>query len=108
MQFEILIPIVLFICIFAAIKAVVDARVRSRMAEAHASEELVRAMLLADEQSRRVAALKWGIVLVVVGVAFGAIDLLGLRADAPGTWGLLLGAAGAGMLLFHGIAARKG
>src|SRR5690349_7503095 len=41
MNFEILIPITLFICIVYAIKVVVDARVRRQMVTVGGSEELV-------------------------------------------------------------------
>ena len=57
MQFEIFIPIVLFICIVMAIKIVVEARLRRRLAETHATDELVKSMLQADEQYRRLSAL---------------------------------------------------
>ena len=108
MDFTILVPITLFICIVAAIKFVVDSRLRRRLAETHADQELIRAMLQADEQSRRVSALKWGIVLTLLGLAFGLIDLLNLDAEAPATWGLLIGTTGLGMLGFHLVASRKG
>ena len=101
------IPIVLFICIVWAIKIVVESRLRRRLAETHASEDLVRAMLLADEQNRRLSALKWGMVLVLVGVSFGLIDVLNLRADDAATFGLLIGAAGLGMLGYHLISQRQ-
>ncbi len=107
MDFEILIPITLFICIVMAIKVVVDSRFKRRLAETHASEDLIKAMLTADEQSRRVGALKWGIVLTLIGLAFGLIDMVNLQPDAPATWGLLIGAAGVGMLGFHVISNRK-
>ena len=45
MNFEILIPITLFICIVYAIKVVVDARVRKQMMDSNGSQELVRSML---------------------------------------------------------------
>jgi hypothetical protein len=104
---EFLIPIVMFICIAASIKFIVDSRLRRRLAETHSSEDLVRAMLVTDEQTRRLSALKWGIVLVGVGVAFAAIDALNLNPDRPLTWGLLLIAGGAGMLGFHKISTKK-
>jgi len=107
MNFEILIPITLFVCIVVAIKVVVESRFKRRLAETNTSEDLIRAMLAADEQSRRVSALKWGIVLTLVGVAFGIIDLVNLSSGAPATWGLLIAAAGAGMLGFHAISNRK-
>ena len=102
-----LIPMVLFICIVMAIKVIVDARVRKQIAEANPSEELVKTMLLADEQSRRLSALKWGLVLTIVGVAFGLISALHLQSDNPGAYGLLIGAAGVGMLAYHALANRK-
>jgi hypothetical protein len=63
-------------------------------------------MLAADEQSRRLSALKWGLVLTLLGVAFGLIDGCTCRSEDPGAWGLLIGAAGVGMLAYHAIANR--
>jgi hypothetical protein len=107
MDFALLIPITLFICIVVAIKVVVDARLKRRLAETHASEDLIRAMLTADEQARRLSALKWGIVLTLIGVTFGLIDMINLSPDSPATWGLLIGASGLGMLGFHFVSQRK-
>ncbi|MDX2300674.1 MAG: hypothetical protein NW204_13195 [Xanthomonadaceae bacterium] len=107
MDFALLIPITAFICTVAIIKIVVDSRLRRRLAETHASEDLIRAMLTADEHSRSLSALKWGIVLTVVGLAFGLIDALNLNGNDPATFGLLIGSAGLGMLGFHALASRK-
>lgn len=107
MNVDFLIPITAFLSTVAIIKIVVDSRLRRRLAETNASEDLIRAMLAADEQSRSLSALKWGIVLTVVGLAFGLIDLLNLDGNDPATFGLLIGSAGLGMLGFHAFAARK-
>ena len=106
MEFGLLVPITAFICIVMAIKVIVEARLRSRLAETNASEDLVKSMLVADEQSRRLSALKWGLVLTVIGLAFGLISAMHLDSQDPGTWGLLIGAAGIGMLVYHAIANR--
>jgi len=106
-DFSLLIPIVFFLSTVAIIKIVVDARVRRRMAETHASDDLVRSMLQADEQNRRLSALKWGLVLVLMGVSFGLIDAMGLNPDDPATYGLLLGSAGLGLLGYHVIGQRS-
>ena len=106
MEFGLLVPITAFICIVMAIKVIVEARLRSRMAETNASEDLVKSMLVADEQSRRLSALKWGLVLTLIGLAFGLISAMHLDSQDPGTWGLLIGAAGVGMLVYHAIANR--
>jgi hypothetical protein len=106
MDFAYLIPITLFVCIVMAIKVVVDARLRRRLAETNASEDMIKSMLVADEQSRRLSALKWGLVLTLLGVAMGVIDGMNMSSEDPGAWGLLLAAAGVGMLAYHGIANR--
>lgn len=106
MEFGLLVPITAFICIVMAIKIVMDARLRRRLAETNASEDLVKSMLVADVQSRRLSALKWGMVLTLIGGAFGLISALDLDSQDPGTWGLLIAAAGIGMLGYHGLANR--
>ena len=106
MEFGLLVPITALICTVMAIKVIVEARLRSRMAETNASEDLVKSMLVADEQSRRLSALKWGLVLTLIGLAFGLISAMHLDSQDPGTWGLLIGAAGIGMLVYHAIANR--
>jgi hypothetical protein len=77
------------------------------MVENHASEELVKSMIMADEQFRRLSALKWGLVLTLVGLALGLIGVLHLPEDNPGTFGLLFASAGVGMLAYHVIADRR-
>lgn len=108
---EALVPAIVVLVVFGsivtAIRHVVDARVRRQMVEHHASEELVKSMLTADEQYRRLSALKWGLVLTLVGLALGLIGALHLEGDSPGTFGLLFGAAGVGLLAFHLIADRR-
>src|SRR3546814_7164572 len=53
MNFDILIPITLFVCVAYAIKAVVDARVRRQMVESNGSEALVQSILEGEELRRR-------------------------------------------------------
>lgn len=103
-----MIPMVLFVCIVMAIKFIVDARVRKQMMENHVDQEMIKSMLEADEQSRRLSALKWGLVMTAVGIAFCAVDLLHMQyeKDGPGALGLVVFAAGAGMLAYHAIANR--
>ena len=106
MDFALLVPITAILAIVMAIKIIVDSRLRRRLAETNASEDLIKSMLVADEQARRLSALKWGLVMTLLGLAFGLISALHLDSDNPGTWGLLIGAAGVGMLGYHAIANR--
>ena len=106
MDFALLVPIAVIVGIVMAIKIIVDSRLRRRLAETNASDDMIKAILVADEQARRLSALKWGLVMVLLGLSFGLISALHLESDNPGTWGLLIGAAGAGMLGYHAIANR--
>ena len=104
---EMMVPIVLFVCVMFAIKIVMDLRVRRKFVESVVSEDLVRMMLVADEQNRKVSSLKWGLVLVLVGLAFGLVDWLDLGPNDPATFGIVIGAASLGMLGFHALASRR-
>jgi hypothetical protein len=103
---SLLIPMVGFICLVAIVRAVVAGRLNRRLAETHASEELVRAMTEAEREARRTSALKWGLVLVMSGVGFVLIDLFALGSEDPAAYGLLLGCAGIGLLAYH-LAQRR-
>ncbi|MCX7515326.1 DUF6249 domain-containing protein [Frateuria hangzhouensis] len=108
MNFEIFIPITLFICIAYAIKAVVDARVRRQMVAVGGSEELVRSVLQGDELRRRHASLHWGVVLVALGIGLGLIQMFGWQELTPGLVAVLAIATGLGNLVFYGIARKIG
>jgi hypothetical protein len=107
MQIEHFIPISLFVCITLAIKFVVDARVRKQIAESHVSTELVQAMLKIDDINHRLSALKWGIVLTCLGLGLGLVDALNFYQHSPGAYGILIGACGAGLLIYHALASRQ-
>ncbi len=108
MDFNILIPIVLFICLTYAIKTVIDARVRSRMIDSGGSEELVNSIMRDEEQRRRHSSLRWGIVLLFVSFGFGLIQWFGWQEVTPGMIALLAGVTGLGNLVFFVIARRIG
>ena len=81
MNFELLIPISLFIAIAYTIKAVVDARVR------HGS-------------------LRWGITLVAVALGFGLVEAFGWTEITPGVIAVLVGATGLGNLAFYSLSRK--
>ncbi len=103
-----LIPIVLFICITYALKAFVDGRVRQRMIANGVSEQMVQSLLMEDEQRRRLASLRWGIVLVALAIGFGIIQAAGWRDITPGLVAVLAAATGIGNLVYYALARRLG
>lgn len=108
MNFEILIPISLFICIVYAIKVVVDAMARRHLVNAGGSAELVSSVLRDEELRRRHSSLRWGIVLLSVGLGFGLIQWFGWQEVTPGLIAVLAGATGLGNLVFFAISRRIG
>jgi hypothetical protein len=106
MNFGILIPISLFVCITYAIKVVVDAMVRRRMVEAGGSEELVNSILRDEEVRRRHSSLRWGVVLLAIALGFGLIQMFGWQEVTPGVVAVLAGATGLGNLVFFAISRR--
>jgi hypothetical protein len=106
LNFEIFIPIVLFLCITYCIKALIDARVRWQMFRGGGSEDLVRSILQGEELRRRHASLRWGITLLTLAIAFGLIQAMHWDSVNPGVVALLVGATGLGNLLSF-LASRR-
>jgi hypothetical protein len=99
MDFELLIPITLFLCVTYAIKALLDARTRGKLIAANGSEELIRSLVQNEEQQRRHASVRWGVVLVCLAVGFALIEFFGWDEITPGAIAVLLGATGIGNLV---------
>jgi hypothetical protein len=103
MDFDLLIPITLFVCVTYAIKALLDARTRGKLIAANGSEELIRSLVQNEEQQRRHASVRWGVVLVCLAVGFALIDWFGWEEVTPGAIAVLLGATGVGNLASFAI-----
>lgn len=101
MNFDLLIPITLFVCVAWSIKTVVEAYARRRIIESRGSEELVRSLLEGESTRRRLASLHWGCVFVALAVGFGLVELLDTDRVTPGVIALLLGATGLGNLGYY-------
>jgi Ca2+/H+ antiporter len=99
MQFELLIPIILFLCITYIIKLVLDTRTRTKLIAANGSEEMIRSLVQNEEQQRRHASVRWGVVLVCLAIGFALIQYFGWDEVTPGAVAVLLGATGVGNLI---------
>ena len=99
MDFELLIPITFFLCVTYAIKTLLDARTRTKLIAANGSEELIRSLVQNEEQQRRHASVRWGVVLVCLAVGFALIEFFGWTEITPGAIAVLLGATGVGNLI---------
>jgi hypothetical protein len=107
-MFEDLIPITLFVCLTYIAKLLIEARVRIRMLQTCDSKELIETIVHSEERIRRMASLRWGIVLATEALAFGAIQQAGWMDITPGVVAWLLGAFGFGSLIFFFVSRRLG
>lgn len=106
MDIAVFIPITLFVCIYLAIKAVVDARARKHMLQSHGSEEMLRTLLEGEETRRRQASLRWGVILVALAVGFVALEGVAWQDPSPLMFAILLGATGLGNLAAYFLGRR--
>lgn len=103
MDEELLIPIIFFLCVTYAIKALLDARTRAKIIAANGSEEMIRSLVQNEEQQRRHASIRWGVVLVCLAIGFALIEYFGWDDVTPGAIAVLLGATGVGNLLSFAV-----
>ena len=108
MNFELMIPISLFVCIAYSIKAVVDARVRKQLVSSNGSPELVANILKGDETNRRLSSLRWGITMVALALGFGMVEAAGWTEITPGVIAVLVGALGLGNLASFAASRKLG
>lgn len=106
MNFELLVPISLFICITYAIKAVVDARVRRQMLESNGSQDLLRSIMAGEDLRQKHGSLRWGITLLAVGIGFLVVDGMGWTEITPGVIAVLAIATGLGNLGYYALTRR--
>ncbi|MDH5831579.1 hypothetical protein QFW80_13735 [Luteimonas sp. M1R5S18] len=106
MNLEVFIPITLFICVYLAIKAVVDARARKQMLQSNGSEDMLRTLIEGEETRRRQASLRWGVILVALALGFGLVEAFDWTEASPGLFAILLAATGLGNLAAYYIARR--
>jgi len=106
MQLEFMIPIVLFVCIYLTIKAVVDADARKRMIQSNGSEDMLRTLIEGEEIRRRQASLRWGVILVALALGFGLLEGFDWKEPSPALFAILLGATGLGNLAAYYLGRR--
>ena len=101
-----LVPITLFIAFFGSIayiaKVIGDTRIRRKALESHVSDEVAEAVVNREwtEPSVR-SALKWGLVIVALGVGILLVDLFSIGFESPVAYAILLLATGTALLGYY-------
>ncbi|GAB2567117.1 hypothetical protein ISP15_08860 [Dyella jejuensis] len=112
MDKHVIVPLVLFLGVTFAvayvIQLLVHARIRIKTLQTCDSKELVESIVQGEDHRRRMASLRWGLVLVLEALAFGIIQWLGWTTITPGVVAVLIGAFGLASLIFFALARRMG
>ena len=104
---QIVVPIVLFVCITYAFKAVLDAVMRYRMLREPGTEDLLRSILQGEQAQRRLASLRWGLLLIALAAGLATIQIIGWQEINPGGIAILAGSTGIAHLVFYALSRRQ-
>lgn len=100
-----LIPIILvpafFFSIAYMVRIVSDNKIRKELINANATEEIVQKLFLEQRDEVVGGNLKWGIVLISLGLALTLIQVTDFSEDDPVTYAIVLIFGGLGLLLYH-------
>ena len=103
---EVLIPAVVFGSIAAIIKIILDNRLKHKLIDKGMVDENVKFLNYSTAQTQRLSSLKWGMVLVSIGLALLISYIWPELFDDGGTFGLMFLFAGIGFLIYFGISQK--
>lgn len=101
----IVVPLALFLCVTYGLKLLVDARMRYLFFKGD-SPDTVRELIRGEERMRRMASLRWGVILLALAAGFALVRMFDLHEVSPASLALMLGAAGAGNIASFLLARR--
>lgn len=104
---EVLIPAVVFGSIVLIIKIVTDARTRNKLIDQGMVDEKVKYLFAKDIRLQRLSSLKWGLVLVGIGLSLMITYAYPELFDDGGTFGLMFLFAGVAFLIYYAVAQRQ-
>jgi peptidoglycan/LPS O-acetylase OafA/YrhL len=87
------------------VRTFTEHRTRRRLMEARLDDREIRAFLARPERADLFASLKWGLLLVGVGMGLVTAQFLPYGGEDPITYGLMFLYGGLALLLYHVIAA---
>jgi len=104
MDQQVIIPVALFLCVTYTIKIIVDAYSRRKLFQVQGPREDLALVLENEAAARRQSSLRWGLVMLAIGIGFGLLELFNLRDVTAGVFAILLGMTGLGHLVYFFLA----
>ena len=101
---EILIPISLFYIVYLIIKTVSDNRLRQKLIDKGLVDEKVKYLFVKNTEMQPMPSLKWGIVLISIGIALFVNSMFPLLMEGPASFGFVSVLAGLAFIVYYFIA----
>jgi hypothetical protein len=101
------VPIALFAFVAYGFKCLLDAIVRHRMLRESGTLELLRPLLEAEADQRRLGSLRWGLMLVFLAIGFAIVARFGSPDVTPASIAILAGSVGLAQLTYFALTRRR-
>lgn len=98
---------IVFFSFVAIIKILSDNRLRNRLVDKGIVDENVKYLFQPKQVTQPLASIKWGMILVAIGLALLVIQILPHNFEEEGALGLVLVLAGIALFIYYYIANRK-
>jgi hypothetical protein len=93
-----------FVFVLAMTKVLSDNWTKRKLLEARVSDDVIRSLFRKESDPEIFAALKWGMVLVALGLGLIASQQLQTSFNEPMAWGVVLVFGGMGLLAYYAVA----
>lgn len=104
---EILIPITLFYIVYLIIKTVSDNRLRQKLIDKGLVDEKAKYLFVKNSEMQPMPSLKWGIVLIAIGIALFINSMFPLLMEGPASFGFVAILAGLAFVVYFFIAKNQ-
>jgi len=98
---------IVFFSIVTIVKIVVDSSTRRRMLETGTLDDRMKRLLLSQAELSTLSNIKWGMILIGIGLAALLSQLLPYWFSDEGAIGLVFLFAGLGFLIYYPIAQKR-
>jgi hypothetical protein len=93
-----------FAFVLCITKVLSDNWTKRKLIEARVSDDVIRTLFRKESDPEMFAALKWGLVLVALGLGLIVSQYLPSGFEEPLAWGVVLVFGGAGLLAYYAVA----
>ncbi len=98
---------IVFFSVVTIVKIVVDSSTRRRMLETGNLDDRTKRLMMSQAELSTLSNLKWGMILIGIGLAALLSQLMPYRFSDEGAIGLVFLFAGLGFLIYYPIAQKR-